>query len=945
MNKYFGILILFSITTINAKMTSELQLQLNQAQADEMITCVVELSQEYPYYDIRQTRPAEKIEAFRTIAKESQKNLLKSLSTYASEDIIVCNTFWIMNAIHIKAKPAVVKEITRRRDVKRIYHNARVYVDPDTRFDITQIKQGIEWGISQIEADKCWDEGATGKNVLIGIIDTGVDFKHPALKGKWSGHWKVAEHLQQTDEPYDDHGHGTHCVGTILGGDGRGAFEYDIGVAPDAKYAVAKNLNSEGSGVYANTIKMVEYMAEIKEQDDIVAISCSWGNRTGGDDMYEACFKTVVAVGIVPVISIGNKGASGTPGSVGSPGDYPFVIGIGATDKNDKRSNFSSLGPTIETGMWADKQHWIRNDWEYIKPNIAAPGSNINSAKSGGGYTKMNGTSMAAPHVCGVIALLFQKNKNLTVKQVYSILVDNTDQPSGATYPNNNLGWGRVNAFKALKATPSMNQPWITVTKNVIGNLAPGKKADMEIEIKNTGGVDAKSIQVNCISRSNFITIENNIFQPGDLKPDASADNKNSPFKLTAHKLTPQGLQATISLIMSAKGPQDSLDFLDTIDFPITIGNAPAPIVIFNEDFEYANADSFSIMWNASGNWQHSSAESHSPSHSGYSGAVQDGALSLTLNKGIDLSKYDNVTLRYWEKYMVDKPLLVKTLIEISSDNGTNWLGVGTAHENNSWNQKELGFSPNQSNNVKIRFTINARPFIIKKADWYIDDLEIVVPMDNLPPQFDNTTILKDGSNPGPFEVKSTITDASEVKEAFLHYKTDQGSWEKRKMDAQGNEVYQSEIPKQPNNTRVHYYLEATDQWTLSGQSNTGTFPIGASENGGYITFSIGQTALNKVPKPVQFSLVKKPTRKGQWTIFLTIPTKMNIHLTLYNLQGRKIDAWSQVTPAGQHTVHWVGSKIKGLAYGMFFLKFEAAPVKSGTMEKYQHIERILLCN
>jgi subtilisin family serine protease len=152
-------------------------------------------------------------------------------------------------------------------------------------------------------------------------------------------------------------------------------------------------------------------------------------------------------LGIIPVFSIGNQGSWG----IGNPGGYPNVIGVGAITNEDSLADFSSRGPApSDTFPWNDKNCWPREDWNYIKPNISAPGDFILSSLPNGVYGYLRGTSMSCPNVAGCLAILFQKHPNLSFKEAYSILIDNVSKVPGVNFPNNDYGWGIVDAYQML---------------------------------------------------------------------------------------------------------------------------------------------------------------------------------------------------------------------------------------------------------------------------------------------------------------------------------------------------------------------------------------------------------------------------------------------------------------------------------------------------------------
>ncbi len=943
-------IILILISALEARITKELARQIYDASPNDMISCIVVMKTRYPYGEMRSESVKSRIRIYRNIAWESQQPLINWLSERPA-DVKVRMQFWVLNGFHLKARPSVILEISKRPEVGTIFHDGTVKIIAFPSKTYRPLSKEVEWGVLKIEADKCWEDGYTGEGVIIGIVDTGVDYLHPALEGKWSGHWYVADGLPPSNTPYDDNKHGTHCMGTILGGDGFGSFPNDIGVAPGAKYAAAKGLNSGGSGSSNQLIECLQFMADLKDSVDIKAVSNSWATSSGGQQYYWDIFTTLMSIGILPIVANGNNGSQGA-GSVTSPGDYPHVIGVGATDIDDNIADFSSLGPTTEESPYNDQTLWFRDDWNYIKPNISAPGENINSSTPNGEYGQLNGTSMATPHVCGAVALLFQKNVNLTPEMVYNLLLDNVDKPSaGGSYPNNTFGWGRLNVWKSLQATPTMNQPWVYVTQKEMDEIDPGETVELVVTVKNLGGADGGKTTAELITFDNYITLQNTSYAYGDLTPKQSASNSSSPFKITAHEVTSQGHIATLGIILHAEGEHDTLDFDDTVTFAFTIGTPPAPMIVFEEDFEYeGGVDSFSIIWNTSGNWNRVDAASQSPSHSAFSGAIVDGRAFCTMNNTIDLSQFKKVYFSLWTQYNLDNAFWCEAMVEISPDGGNEWNATWrsprfSSVDSISWTKQVNDISPYLSDQVKFRFNLESNGTFQDYNDWYIDDLQVLVDADNEPPYFTNTTLWHSTSETGPFDVQSTVIDISGVNDANLYYQVDSGSWNKLEMSPEGADVYKAAIPAQNGTGIINYYLEATDSWFLT-TANTGTFPIGADQSSGYHSFWYGSTGIIDGQHMVKFSICNSQVN-GQVNISFYLPNQMKIKLSIFDVMGRKVASiLNKKVGKGKHSILWNRKDhTKGrIATGLYFLKIEANSVKTANAAKsYKRIERILL--
>jgi hypothetical protein len=226
----------------------------------------------------------------------------------------------------------------------------------------------VEWGVQKIGAPFVWSNKTRGENVVVAGIDTGVLATHEALKGNYGGKWLDA--IAGRTTPYDDHGHGTHTMGTIAGSKG-------IGVAPGAKWIACKALGPSGG----NDVSLTRCAEWILKQTPLPKVVCnSWGGGQGATFFNDeiAAWK---AAGIIPVFAIGNTGPG--CGTAVSPGDQKDVISVGATTSTDTIASFSSRGYAKGTTT--------------IKPEVSAPGARIRSASNTGttSYAVFDGTSMA----------------------------------------------------------------------------------------------------------------------------------------------------------------------------------------------------------------------------------------------------------------------------------------------------------------------------------------------------------------------------------------------------------------------------------------------------------------------------------------------------------------------------------------------------------------------
>ncbi len=401
-------------------------------------------------------------QALTTTAERTQGDVIATLNSLGVE----YRPYWIANILWVKAGLSTIQLLAERSDVAHLYANPAVRLDaPIVDKSVDTNPNSIEWNISKVRAPDVWALGYTGQGVVIGGQDTGYQWDHPALKNKYRGWDGVSvDHnynwidmtYNHSPVPVDPYGHGTHTMGTMVGDDGG---SNQIGMAPGAKWIGCRNMDASGIGspetyigCYQWFVAPTDLNGEYAEPDlapDV--INNSWGcppsEGCTDPNVLLAVVQNLVAAGIVTAHSAGNDGYGGcstvnTPGAI-----YEESFTVGATDSNDAIADFSSRGPVTVDGS------------NRTKPDISAPGVNIRSSVPGGGYQGgWDGTSMAGPHVAGLVALLISAEPDLRgkvdqietrVEQSALHLTDN--QCDNLGIPNNVYGWGRIDALKAVR--------------------------------------------------------------------------------------------------------------------------------------------------------------------------------------------------------------------------------------------------------------------------------------------------------------------------------------------------------------------------------------------------------------------------------------------------------------------------------------------------------------
>ncbi|MET8566931.1 S8 family serine peptidase [Streptomyces sp. NPDC004783] len=324
---------------------------------------------------------------------------------------------------------------------------------------------------AQIGTPDAWQAGLTGKGVTVAVLDSGVDAGHPDLVGRIA----AGRSFVAGEEVADRYGHGTHVASTV-GGSGAASGGKEKGVAPGALLAVGKVLDDQGSGRESEVIAGMEWAAR-EVGADIVSMSLGSTEPSDGTDPMATAVNTLSReTGALFVVAAGNTGA---PSSIGSPGAADAALTVGAVDSADRAAWFTSAGPRFGDNA--------------LKPDLSAPGVGILAARSrlgagSGDYTAMSGTSMAAPHVAGVAALLAEKHPDWNGARLKDALMS-TSKPLDA--PAHLLGAGRVAVPGALAAritaTGSVDlgfHPWPhDANEPVVRTLAYANSSDAPVEL------------------------------------------------------------------------------------------------------------------------------------------------------------------------------------------------------------------------------------------------------------------------------------------------------------------------------------------------------------------------------------------------------------------------------------------------------------------------------
>lgn len=637
--------------------------------------------------------------------------------------------------------PAIFAEL-KREDILEILKSWDVLTFPNDTLKLLYFMEpnthNFGWNIRRVMADSVWENtGLTGEGIIVGFIDSGVDAEHPALSSKYLGYFYDA--VNHLEEPYDDFGHGTHVTGTVVGGDGPGdefPDSCDVGIAYGAKFVMAKAFAADGTGTTEWILECYDWLLELIDSGiNINIISNSWGDYNETNLIYFAINETLREIGVIPVYAIGNAGPS--PHSTAVPGNYPLVIGVGATDYDDDVAYFSSRGPAPNEEPWNNPSYWPVYNWNLLKPDISAPGVDIRSTVPGGYEAGWSGTSMATPHVTATIALMLQKNPSLSFDAIYEILKESADRPdSTLLYPNNNYGWGRLNSYKAVLMTPPLNSPYPVVThfilSDTLGNSngipEPGEILVMTIEVKNLGD-DYLSVEGEIsITDSEAMVITGTATFGTILRGDTAL---STPFVISTLPTRRPGKPLNITLTLTGNDLNGGIvTFNRQITFEVGI---PEYYTWISEDFENGFLDwvtGGTAMWGLDNNEYHSPIYSATDSPEGnYSNNAHT---YLRLKWPIPLRDVYHARILFWNKHYLEVGsggiFVDKGYVEASRDSSDDaqWVKLKVVGGmEGGWALDSADLSPLcGEERVYIRFLLESDVSYALDG-WYIDDIEI----------------------------------------------------------------------------------------------------------------------------------------------------------------------------------------------------------------------------
>jgi len=378
------------------------------------------------------------IRSLQARAQASRKDVAVFLNTSRfTGKIAKIRYFWIFNGFSMQAAPEVIQALAAHPQVERI--------DPDEVYQAPApaAAAGPAWNnLGKVGAPLMWGLGFRGQGVVVANMDTGVDYTHPELQAQWRGgnnSWfdPYGEHATPTDLPahcVKDRGHGTATMGVMVG--------KTVGVAPDAQWIAVKIFNDNcvatTGGILAGFEWLLDPDLDPGTADAPQVVNSSWGGGKGVCSVeFQPALQALRAAGILPVFSAGNYGPAVESGAF--PGTNPEAFPVGATDSLDTIASFSSRGPNV------------CGQSPVFFPALAAPGVDIYTTAPGGAFATLDGTSFAAPHAAGALALLLSASPQGLSIQQQELALQSSALDLGAPGLDDVFGYGRLDVMAAFQ--------------------------------------------------------------------------------------------------------------------------------------------------------------------------------------------------------------------------------------------------------------------------------------------------------------------------------------------------------------------------------------------------------------------------------------------------------------------------------------------------------------
>ena len=538
------------------------------------------------------------ISELKDFSVQTQSDVLSILQAEENNgNVADINSLWIVNSISCKASRDVIYQLASHPDIASLCYNQEVQLI--SKEEMSEIESQSTRALPvthvvNVNADHVWEQGYTGKNVVVAVLDSGTNEKHHDIKNNlWEGLKDIDgdgvddiingwNFIANNSVITDDYGHGTHCAGIVCGDGTSGQI---TGVAPDAKLMTVKIVGRTGSGTVNQMLSGVQFAVE--NGANIISMSLGFKHyqvSTAQKEAIRSTFDNVLAAGVIVCAAAGNDGNTyGAPNNVDYPAACPSpwnnpdqtltgglssVVCVGAYDLGE-----SSRGPsTWEGTSYNDYAYNSGASMGLIRPDISAPGYLVYSLNSSlvDKYNQKSGTSQATPCVAGVMALMLEKNSALTPAQITEIIETTASNKPAAK--NNSIGAGHIDALAAVNAvTEGTRQPFLAIQSFTPNETAPGSKT-ISITLKNEGKGSCLTTTNGTLStNSPFVTISEATQTIGQV---STGNTKTLNYDIVIDAQTPNGHVANFSYVITSGNY--------TWKYPFSITISQTPVIVFN---------------------------------------------------------------------------------------------------------------------------------------------------------------------------------------------------------------------------------------------------------------------------------------------------------------------------------------------------------------------------
>lgn len=739
-------------------------------------------------YQAKQAQRSAVISELKAVAMESQANVLEFLEQEKKngtvDDVI---EYFIVNGIAVTGTKEIAEKLADFPEVESI-------IPSETRQLIRAVEvqeapksqsENIEWNVEKVKAPDVWALGIDGTGIVVASIDTGVDWEHPALKDKYRGYnpetgevdhtYSFYDPVYGSETPHDIDGHGTHVTGTMVGAEPDGTNQ--IGMAPGAKWISVQAFTPSG-GEDHHLLQAGQWImapgGDSTKAPDVV--NNSWGGGPGIDEWYREMVERWRDAQIFPVFAAGNTNLfnPGGPGSVATPANYPESFAVGATDINDNLASFSLRGPS---------------PYDEIKPEVSAPGVAVRSSIPGGGYTAYNGTSMAAPAVSGVVALLKSANTSLDVDTMEQILMNTARPMTNDEYPsspNNGYGYGIVNAFDAVaQVAEGLGRIQGQVTKEGDDSEPPTfshepvtetfSLIDLDLSVEASDNISVTKVELNYqTADGNWHTVE--------------AKRTSGNYLSGEYTATIPGEDLTVGTMLYNWTIKD-FGNNDVVSENYTLEVKPGISNGYEQDFE-DNIDGWhSFGVNDSWEWGvPTSGPNHAISGEKVFATVLDGNYPSSMNATLVMPPIDLpeegqsfLQFKHWHNFEMSTSGTAFDYgrVVISTDMN-EWEDIlSVAGQSSGWENVEIDLSEYMGQRIFIGFKAYSDGSVTREG-WYIDDVKLsetsVYDDDVIPPTYEHFSpeVIYEGLD---VMIDITVFDDVKVGSATLSFLNADNEW------------------------------------------------------------------------------------------------------------------------------------------------------------------------